>query len=332
MGIFERFQIPQQVVMEKADEFEGRFTFQPLEKGYGITIGNALRRALLSSLEGYAFTSVRITGVDHEFAVIPGVVQDVTEMILNLKAIRLKATGHASGVEKITIKVKNQTTFTGKDIAKATEIFEVLNPELVICEMDTDAASFDVELTVEKGRGYVPADENKKGEQIIGIIPIDSIHTPIKKVKYEIENTRVEQKTDYEKLVLDITTDGSIHPEETLKQAAHILIRHFMLFSDQNIQLYTEQPEIKKEVDETYLQIRKLLKTSLSDLDLSVRAYNCLKAADIKTLGDLVQYDINDMLKFRNFGKKSLHELEELVAEKGLTFGMDVAKYRLDED
>lgn len=330
MGIFDNFQIPQNVVMEKANDFEGRFTFEPLEKGYGITIGNALRRVLLSSLEGYAFTSVRISGVEHEFASLPGVVQDVTEIILNLKGIRLKSVTQTN--EKIVVKVKNQTTFTGKDIAKATSAFEVLNPEHLICEMDPSVASFDIELTVEKGRGYVPAEENKKGEQIIGVIPIDSIHTPIKNVKYEVENTRVEQKTDYEKLILEITTDGSIHPEDTLKQAAHILIRHFMLFSDQNIQLYTERPEVKKEVDETYHQMRKLLKTNLSDLDLSVRAYNCLKAADIKTLGDLVQYDINDMLKFRNFGKKSLHELEELIAEKGLNFGMDVSKYKLDED
>lgn len=330
MGIFDNFQIPQNVVMEKANDFEGRFTFEPLEKGYGITIGNALRRVLLSSLEGYAFTSVRISGVEHEFASLPGVVQDVTEIILNLKGIRLKSLTQTN--EKIIVKVKNQATFTGKDIAKATNAFEVLNPDHLICEMDPSVAAFDIELTVEKGRGYVPAEENKKGEQVIGVIPIDSIHTPIKNVKYEVENTRVEQKTDYEKLILEITTDGSIHPEETLKQAAHILIRHFMLFSDQNIQLYTERPEVKKEVDETYHQMRKLLKTSLSDLDLSVRAYNCLKAADIKTLGDLVQYDINDMLKFRNFGKKSLHELEELIAEKGLSFGMDVSKYKLDEE
>ncbi|MCS7029340.1 MAG: DNA-directed RNA polymerase subunit alpha [Bacteroidia bacterium] len=330
MGIFDNFQIPQNVVMEKVNDFEGRFTFEPLEKGYGITIGNALRRVLLSSLEGYAFTSVRISGVEHEFSTIPGVVQDVTEMILNLKAIRLKPITHTN--EKIVVKIKNQSTFTGKDIAKVSSAFEVLNPDQLICEMDPEVAAFEIELTAEKGRGYVPAEENRKGEQVIGVIPIDSIHTPIKNVKYEVENTRVGQKTDYEKLILEIKTDGSISPEESLKQAANILIRHFMLFSDQNIQLYTEKPEVKEEVDENYHQMRKLLKTSLADLDLSVRAYNCLKAADIKTLGDLVQYNINDMLKFRNFGKKSLHEIEELIAEKGLSFGMDVSKYRLDED
>jgi DNA-directed RNA polymerase subunit alpha len=324
------FQIPDKVVMEKADDFHGTFTFKPLEKGYGVTIGNALRRILLSSLEGYAITGIKVPGVLHEFSTIEGVVEDVAEIILNLKMVRFKKISDSFDT-KVTINIKKQKQFTAGDIARFTSAFEVLNPDHVICNLD-EAANFEIELTVEKGRGYLPAEENKPNEQVFGFIPIDAIFTPIKNVKFSVENTRVEQKTDYEKLVLEIQTDGSIHPELALEGAAHILIKHFALFSDKSMELETGKDAEVEQVDEELLHMRKLLKTQLHDLDLSVRAYNCLKAADVKTLGDLVELEISDMMKFRNFGKKSLAELEQLVAEKGLTFGMDLVKYKLDED
>lgn len=324
------FQMPEKVVMEKSDDFYGQFEFKPLEKGYGVTIGNALRRILLSSLEGYAITAMRVPSVLHEFSTIEGVIEDVSEIILNLKMVRFKRINDANE-DKITVTIRNQETFTAGDIAKFTNGYEILNPELVICHLDTNT-NLEFELTIQKGRGYVPADENKPNDQVFGQIAIDAIFTPIKNVKYTIENTRVEQRTDYEKLLIDIQTDGSIHPEEALKGAAHILIQHFMLFSDNTMTFETSKPEEEEAVDEEMLHMRKVLKTPLNDMDLSVRAYNCLKAADIRTLGDLVQLDMNDMMKFRNFGKKSLTELENLVQEKGLTFGMDLARYRLEED
>lgn len=324
------FQMPEKVVMEKATDFHGLFEFKPLEKGYGVTIGNALRRILLSSLEGFAITGIKIPGVLHEFSTIPGVVEDVTEIILNLKMVRFKKISDANE-SKIVVSIKKQEQFKAGDIAKFTSTYQILNPDFVICNLDS-SASFDIEITLEKGRGYVSSEENKPTEQVFGYIPIDAIFTPIKNVKYSIENTRVEQKTDYEKLILEIETDGSIHPEDALKGAANILIKHFMLFSDQTMTLDSVKAEEESVVDEEMLRMRKLLKTSIADLDLSVRAYNCLKAADIKTLGDLAALDISDMMKFRNFGKKSLAELEQLIQDKGLTFGVDVAKYKLDED
>ncbi len=324
------FQMPNKVVMEKADDYHGLFEFKPLEKGYGVTIGNALRRVLLSSLEGYAVVGIKIPDVLHEFSTMEGVVQDVTGIILNLKQVRFKKVVEEADT-KISISIKDQEVFKAGDIAKFTNSFEITNPDLVICEMEKDV-DFDIELIIDKGRGYVPSEENKLPDQAINFIAIDSIFTPIKNVKYSIENTRVEQKTDFEKLILEVRTDGSIHPETALKEAAKILIQHFMLFSDQTMTFESVQQEEQVTVDEEILRMRKLLKTPLSDLDLSVRAYNCLKSADIKTLGDLVQLDIADMMKFRNFGKKSLTELEQLVAEKGLTFGMDISKYKLDED
>ena len=322
--------MPEKVVMEKADDFRGVFTFKPLEKGYGVTIGNALRRILLSSLEGYAITGIKIPGVLHEFSTIEGVVEDVAEIILNLKQVRFRK-NQESPDGKVTLAVRKQKQFRASDIGKAITGFDILNPELVICNLD-ETAHFEIELTIEKGRGYLPAEENKPAEQVFGFIPIDAIFTPIKNVRYSVENTRVEQKTDYEKLVVEIETDGSIHPEKALEGAAFILIQHFRLFSDKSIEVETGKDSEIEQVDEELLRMRKLLKTSLHDLDLSVRAYNCLKAADVKTLGDLVQLEITDMMKFRNFGKKSLAELEQLVAEKGLTFGMDLVKYKLEED
>ncbi|MCB0492925.1 MAG: DNA-directed RNA polymerase subunit alpha [Cyclobacteriaceae bacterium] len=324
------FQMPEKVVMEKSDDFRGLFTFKPLERGYGVTIGNALRRILLSSLEGYAITGIKVPGVLHEFSTIEGVVEDVSEIILNLKQVRLKKNSD-NFESKITVSIKKQKQFTAGDIAKFTTGFDVLNPDHVICNLD-ESAQFEIELTIEKGRGYLPAEENKPSEQLFGFIPIDAIFTPVKNVKYSVENTRVEQKTDYEKLVIDIETDGSIHPEKALEGAAFILIQHFRLFSDKSIELETGKDSEIEQVDEEMLHMRKLLKTALHDLDLSVRAYNCLKAADVKSLGDLVRLEISDMMKFRNFGKKSLAELEQLVAEKSLTFGMDLSKYKLEED
>ncbi|MCS6903873.1 MAG: DNA-directed RNA polymerase subunit alpha [Bacteroidia bacterium] len=323
------FIIPEKVVMEKEGEHYAKFLFRPLEPGFGTTVGNALRRVLLSSVEGYAITSIKIPGVLHEFSTIPGVIEDVVDIVLNLKGVRLKKV--LDGETKIFVSVRNQTVFTAADIGNSTNAFEVTNPEHIIAHLSPDA-QLDIELTVGKGRGYRPAEENKTPDMGIGEIAIDSIFTPIRNVKITVENTRVEQKTDYEQLLLEVTTDGTIDPETALKEAANILIKHFMLFSDSNIQLKTQEPAPTKEVDENFLAMRKLLKTPLSELDLSVRAYNCLKAAEIKTLGDLVSYNIADLLKFRNFGKKSLSELEELVANKNLTFGMDVAKYHLDED
>lgn len=316
--------------MEKSDDFYGTFEFKPLEKGYGVTIGNALRRILLSSLEGYAITSVRTSSVLHEFMTIEGVIEDMSEIILNLKQVRFKKVSDAIE-DKITVRIKGQETFTAGDISKFTNGFQVLNPDLVICHVDA-AVELEFEFTIQKGRGYVPAEENKPADQVFGQIAIDAIFTPIKNVKYSIENTRVEQKTDYEKLLIEIHTDGSIHPEEALKGAANILIQHFMLFSDSTMTFETAKAEEEETVDEETLHMRKVLKTPLADMDLSVRAYNCLKAADIKTLGDLVQLDMADMMKFRNFGKKSLTELENLVEEKGLNFGMDLSKYKLDEE
>lgn len=324
------FQMPEKVVMEKADDFHGLFTFKPLERGYGVTIGNALRRILLSSLEGYAITGIKIPGVLHEFSTIEGVVEDVSEIILNLKMVRFRKVSEVVD-SKISISVKNKKELTAGDISEFTSSFEILNPELVICSLD-ESTELELELVVEKGRGYLPAEENKPSEQVFGFIPLDAIFTPIKNVKYSVENTRVEQKTDYEKLIIDIETDGSIHPENALKGAANILIQHFMLFSDQNMILETADMGEPDAVDEEMLHMRKLLKTPLNDLDLSVRAYNCLKAADVRTLGDLAQLEISDMMKFRNFGKKSLAELEQLIAEKNLTFGMDLSKYKLEED
>jgi DNA-directed RNA polymerase subunit alpha len=325
------FQKPDKVIMHKETDFFGQFEFRPLEKGYGVTIGNALRRILLSSLEGYAITSVKIAGVDHEFSTIKGVIEDVTEIVLSLKQVRFKRVVDGVDNEKIFISLKGQEQFTAGEIGKHTNAFKILNPELVICNMDPKV-HIEMEITVEKGRGYVPAEENKPKDAVIGLIPVDAIYTPIKNVKYSVEDYRVEQKTDYEKLTVEISSDGSIHPEEALKEAAKILIQHFMLFSDELITLDTQVKEAPQEVDENVLHIRKILKTPLSDLDLSVRAYNCLKAADIKTLGELVAFDIADLLKFRNFGKKSLSELEELARDKGLTFGMDVAKYLGNEE
>lgn len=329
MGILS-FQIPDKVVMEKADDFHGLFEFKPLERGYGVTIGNALRRILLSSLEGYAITSIKIPGVLHEFSTVQGVVEDVSEIILNLKMVRFKKVTDIAE-PKIHVSFKGKDVFKASDIAAASSSFQILNPDHVIAHLDS-TISFDIELTLEKGRGYLPADENKSVDQAFGVIPIDAIFTPIKNVKYSVENTRVEQKTDYEKLIIDIVTDGSIHPEDALKGAANILIQHFLLFSDQTMTFETVKPEEEEKVDEEFLHMRKLLKTSLADLDLSVRAYNCLKAANVKTLGDLASLEVSDMMKFRNFGKKSLTELEQLIADKGLQFGLDVAKYKLNED
>ncbi len=325
------FQKPDKVIMIESDNQVGKFEFRPLEPGYGITIGNALRRILLSSLEGFAITTVKIEGVDHEFSTIKGVIEDVTDIILNLKQIRLKNEVEDFDSEKVTVSISGQEEFTAGDINKFMTGFRVLNPELVICRMEPDV-KLQMEITISKGRGYVPSVENKPVEAEFGVIPIDSIYTPIKKVKYAVENYRVEQKTDYEKLVLDIVTDGSIHPKDALKEAAKILIYHFMLFSDEKITLDSDEKFANEEFDEEVLHMRQLLKTKLVDMDLSVRALNCLKAADVDTLGDLVTYNRNDLLKFRNFGKKSLTELDDLLDNMGLNFGMDITKYKLDKE
>ena len=325
------FQQPDKVVMLESDDFRGTFEFRPLEPGYGITIGNALRRVLLSSLEGFAITSVRIDGVDHEFSSLPGVVEDMTDIILNLKQVRFRRQVEDTDSEKISFEVKEQNVLKAGDLNEHLQGFQVLNPEVEICHMEP-STSLRIELTIEKGRGYVPSDENKKLGDPIGVIAIDSIHTPIKNVKYEVSDYRVEQKTDYEKLTFDIQTDGSIHPKEALKEAATILIQHFMLFSDERISLELEPKQVVEEFDENTLHTRQLLKTKLIDLDLSVRALNCLKAAEVETLGDLVSYNKADLLKFRNFGKKSLIELENLVASKNLDFGMNISKYKLDKE
>lgn len=325
------FQKPDKVIMIESNEHEGQFEFRPLEPGYGITVGNALRRILLSSLEGFAISSIRIEGVEHEFSTIKGVVEDVTEIVLNLKQVRFKQQIEGQDEETVVISIGGQEKFTAGDIGKFTTAFQVLNPDLVICNMEP-SVKLDIELKIIKGRGYVPAEENKTAGAAFGTIFIDSIFTPIKNVKYAVENFRVEQKTDYEKLIFDIITDGSIHPKDALQEAAKILIHHFMLFSDERITLDSEIKSETEEFDETSLHMRQLLKTKLVDLDLSVRALNCLKAADVDTLGDLVSYNKNDLLKFRNFGKKSLTELEDLVESKGLSFGMNVSKYKLDKE
>ncbi len=325
------FQKPDKVIMLESDDKFGKFEFRPLEPGYGITVGNALRRILLSSLEGYAITTVKIEGVDHEFATIKGVIEDVTDIILNLKQIRFKNEVDDFDSEKVSISITGQEEFTAGDINKFMTGFRVLNPEMVICRMEPDV-KIQIELTINKGRGYVPSIENKPVEAEFGVIPIDSIFTPIKTVKFAVENYRVEQKTDYEKLVFDITTDGSIHPKDALKEAAKILIYHFMLFSDEKITLDSDEKFANEEFDEEVLHMRQLLKTKLVDMDLSVRALNCLKAADVDTLGDLVTYNRNDLLKFRNFGKKSLTELDDLLDNMGLNFGMDISKYKLDKE
>jgi DNA-directed RNA polymerase subunit alpha len=317
--------------MVETDDKYGKFEFRPLEPGYGITIGNALRRILLSSLEGYAITSIKIDKVDHEFATIKGVMEDVTEIILNMKQIRFKREVEDSDSEKVSISFSGQDVFTAGDINKFMTGFRVLNPELVICRMEPEV-KLQMELSINKGRGYVPSAENKPIDAEFGVIPIDSIFTPIKNVKYAIENYRVEQKTDYEKLVFEITTDGSIHPKDALKEAAKILIYHFMLFSDEKITIDSDEKFANEEFDEEVLHMRQLLKTKLVDMDLSVRALNCLKAADVETLGELVTYNRNDLLKFRNFGKKSLTELDDLLVSLSLTFGMDISKYKLDKE
>ncbi len=327
------FQKPDKILMQKSTDFEGLFEFKPLEPGFGVTVGNALRRILLSSLEGYAITAIKINGVDHEFASIPGVLEDVTEIVLNLKQVRFKKLidGEDSSNEKLFITISNKEELLAGDIESFSSSFKVTNPDLVICTMDP-SISLELELSVEKGRGYVSADENKLKDAPIGYIPIDSIFTPIKNVRYHVENTRVEQKTDYEKLIIEIKTDGTIHPEEAIKEASKIMIQHLMLISDENIAFDTHTDQTEDIVDEHILHMRKLLKTSLEDLDLSVRAYNCLKAAKINTLGELVKYDTNSLIKFRNFGKKSLLEIEQMVIDKGLSFGMDLSKYKLDEE
>lgn len=317
-------------MLESDDKF-GRFEFRPLEPGYGITIGNALRRILLSSLEGYAITTVKIEGVEHEFATIKGVIEDVTDIILNLKQVRFKNEVDDFDSEKVSITITGQEEFTAGDINRFMTGFRVLNTDLVICRLEPDV-KIQIELTINKGRGYVPSVENKPVEAELGVIPIDSIFTPIKTVKYAVENYRVEQKTDYEKLVFDINTDGSIQPKDALKEAAKILIYHFMLFSDEKITLDSDDKFANEEFDEEVLHMRQLLKAKLVDLDLSVRALNCLKAAEVETLGDLVKFNKNDLLKFRNFGKKSLTELEELLTNMNLTFGMDTSKYKLDKE
>jgi len=325
------FQKPDKVIMIEAGEAEGSFEFRPLEPGFGITIGNALRRILLSSLEGYAITSIKIENVEQEFSTLKGIVEDVSEMILNFKKIRFRKQIESENSEKVHIVIGDQEVFKAGDINKFLSVFQVLNPDVAICHMES-SVKLSLELNIEKGRGYVPADENKSLNASIGTIFMDSIHTPVKNVKYRVENYRVEQKTDYEKLILDLKTDGSIHPKDALQEAAKILIHHFMLFSDERITLDSEEKTVTEEFDESSLHTRQLLKTKLVDLDLSVRALNCLKAADVDTLGDLVQFNKNDLLKFRNFGKKSLTELEELVKTKGLEFGMNISKYKLDKE
>lgn len=325
------FQKPDKVIMLEADNFHGKFEFRPLEPGYGITIGNALRRILLSSLEGFAITAIKIEGIDHEYSTIPGVIDDVTNIILNLKQVRFKQVVEDVESEKVTINVTGTTMLKAGDIGKYFTGFEVLNTNHIICEMDS-TASFQIDITVNKGRGYLPAEENKSLSGELGVIPIDAIFTPIRNVKYAVDNFRVEQVTNYEKLVLDIDTDGSIHPKDALKEAAKILIHHFMLFSDEKISLEVVETETADEFDEEYLHMRQLLKTKLTDLDLSVRALNCLKAADVETLGQLAGYHRHDLLKFRNFGKKSLAELDEKLESLNLSFGMDTAKYKIDKD
>lgn len=331
MGLL-TFQKPDKIVLQKANDFEGTFEFKPLEPGFGVTVGNALRRVLLSSLEGTAITGVKVSGVDHEFSTIRGVLEDLTEIVLNLKQVRLKKIlDDENASDKIFITIKDKETFTAGDIEKHTNVYRVMNPDLVICNLEP-VVSLELEITIQRGKGYVAAEEHEHGETSVGFIPVDAVFTPIKNVKYNIENTRVEQRTDYEKLMLDVSTDGTIHPEEAVKEAARILIQHLMLISDENITFDTSENKVDDIVDEHVLQMRKLLKTNLEDLDLSVRAYNCLKAAKINGLEELVKFNTNDLLKFRNFGKKSLVEIEAMLIEKGLSFGMDISKYQLDEN
>jgi len=327
------FQKPDKILLQKADDFEGHFEFKPLEPGFGQTIGNSLRRILLSSLEGFAISAVRIKGADHEFSTIEGVVEDVVDIILNLKQVRIKylLDDQDLATEKIYVSVSGKSVLTAGDIGSSTNVFKVTNPTLVLCHMDP-SVTLEMELTVTKGRGYVPAEESLPKDAPIGFIPVDAIYTPIKNVRYSVESSRVGQRTDYEKLTLEIKTDGTIHPEYALRESAKIMIQHLMLITDENIKFPDETDKEDNIVDEHILHMRKLLKTSLEDLDLSVRAYNCLKAAKINSLGEMVQYETHELLKFRNFGKKSLSELEELVRDKGLTFGMDVAKFKLNED
>jgi DNA-directed RNA polymerase subunit alpha len=324
------FQKPDKIVLQKATDFEAQFEFRPLEPGYGLTIGNALRRVLLSSLEGYAITGIKIEGAEHEFATIKGIAEDVTEIILNLKQVRFKKLieGDVSQ-EKVTLSLKNRTEFTAGAIGDALQSFQIMNPELHICTMDP-TAKLDIELHIGKGRGYVPSEENRLKDATFGYIPIDAIFTPIKNVRYNVENTRVEQRTDYEKLVMEVVTDGTIHPEEAVKQASRILIQHLMIITDENITFDTKEEKKEDMVDESTLQLRKVLKTPLEDLDLSVRAFNCLKAAKINSLSELVQYEQEDLMKFRNFGQKSLSEIEQVLIDRGLSFGMDLAKLGLD--
>jgi DNA-directed RNA polymerase subunit alpha len=326
------FQKPEKIILQKATDFEAQFEFRPLEPGFGVTIGNALRRVLLSSLEGYAIIGVRIEGVDHEFATIKGISEDVVEIILNLKQVRFKKKlDNDLTQEKVSLSIKNKSEFTAGTIGDATQSFEIMNPDLLICTLDP-SAKLDIEITIAKGRGYVPAEDNKIKDAPFGYIPTDSIFTPIKNVKYAIENTRVEQRTDYEKLIMDVSTDGTIHPEEAVKQASRILIQHLMIITDENITFDSKEDKKEDVVDEQMLQLRKVLKTPLEDLDLSVRAFNCLKAAKINSLSELVQYEQEDLMKFRNFGQKSLAEIEQVLAERGLHFGMDLSKLGVDKE
>jgi DNA-directed RNA polymerase subunit alpha len=322
---------PDKVILVESDDFKGQFEFRPLEPGFGLTVGNALRRVLLSSLEGYAITSIKIEGVEHEFSTISGVIEDVTEIILNLKKVRFKNQINKGGNEIVTAQISGKTELTAGDLGKFISSYQVLNPDLVICHMDK-SVKFNITFNIDKGRGYVPAEQNKSNHAPIGTIAIDSIYTPIRNVSYSIEDYRVEQRTDYEKLILDIQTDGSITPQEALTEAAKILIHHFMLFSDERITLEADVVSSADTYDEEALHMRQLLKTKLVDMDLSVRALNCLKAAEVETLGELVSFTKSDLMKFRNFGKKSLTELEDLVYSKNLTFGLDVSKYKLEAE
>lgn len=326
------FQKPEKIILQKATDFEAQFEFRPLEPGFGVTIGNALRRVLLSSLEGYAIIGVRIEGVDHEFATIKGISEDVVEIILNLKQVRFKKKlDNDLAQEKVSLSIKNKSELTAGMIGEASQSFDIMNPELLICTLDP-SAKLDIEITISKGRGYVPAEDNKVKDAPFGYIPTDSIFTPIKNVKYAMENTRVEQRTDYEKLIMDVSTDGTIHPEDAVKQASRILIQHLMIITDENITFDSKEDKKEDVVDEQMLQLRKVLKTPLEDLDLSVRAFNCLKAAKINSLSELVQYEQEDLMKFRNFGQKSLAEIEQVLAERGLHFGMDLSKLGVDKD
>jgi DNA-directed RNA polymerase subunit alpha len=323
---------PDKIVLQKATEFEAQFEFRPLEPGYGVTIGNSLRRVLLNSLEGYAIIGINVAGADHEFATLKGITEDVTEIILNLKQVRIKKkVDHDIATEKVTLSIKNKSEFNAGMIGEASPSFQVMNPELLICTMD-NSAKLDIEITIGKGRGYVPAEENKEKSNHFGYVPVDAIFTPIKNVKYAIENTRVEQRTDFEKLIMEVVTDGTIHPEEAVKQASRILIQHLMIITDENITFDNKEEKKEDLVDEQTLQLRKILKTPLEDLDLSVRAFNCLKAAKINSLSELVQYEQEDLMKFRNFGQKSLSEIEQVLHERGLSFGMDLSKLKLDDE